>query len=204
MIDYLTIARQNGASDLHLHIGLPPFVRVDGCLKPLEMPRLELQEMRELLLLLEPQQRESLARLGEVDGAYTDGKGLRYRINAYLVQGQMTLVIRLLQSRIPTCAELHLPAALGAAVRLQEGLVLVCGATGSGKSTTLAALLEKMNQEQQLHIITLEDPIEYLHYPQNSLFSQREVGRDTQSFASGLRTALREDPDVIFSGRAAG
>ncbi len=201
MDSYLRSARQLGASDLHLHPGLPPFVRVDGCLQPLSLPPLTGEDMERLLAqLLEPGARKTLAQLGELDAAYTDGEGCRYRVNAYLAGAQRTVVIRLLQQNIPSCAELGLPLALCRTVHLREGLVLVCGATGSGKSTTLAALLEKINQEQHLHIITLEEPIEYLHVSQGSLFSQREVGRDTQSFASGLRTALREDPDVILVG----
>ena len=200
-MDYLQEARRVGASDLHLRVGLPPFARVNGKLTALELPALTRQELNEVLAqLLESQQREALAQIGEIDTAYTSSSGQRYRINAFLEQEQQALVIRLLEDKIPTCAELGLPPALCNTVSLREGLVLICGATGSGKSTTLAALLEKINQEQQLHIITLEEPIEYLHPSKLSLISQREVGRDTRSFASGLRTALREDPDVILVG----
>ena len=200
-MDYLAEARRRGASDLHLHLQLPPFVRVDGLLQPLNLPAVKLQDMEEVMARLLPvAAREELAQLGELDAAYTDAAGYRYRINAFLQEGQQALVIRLLREELPSCEELGLPPALVQCVQLREGLVLVCGATGSGKSTTLAALLERMNVEKHLHIITLEEPIEYIHPSRGCLFSQREVGRDTRSFASGLRTALREDPDVILVG----
>ncbi len=194
-------ARNAGASDLHLAAGAQPVVRVGGALQPLYGQVLQAAALaKDLQQLLPPTAWQELLHSGEVDTAFSDACGERYRLNAYRQSGVLAASIRLLQSGVPCCDELGLPAAVQELANLQQGLVLVTGATGSGKSTTLAALVRRINEIRAVHVLTLEDPIEYVHTPKLALISQREVGRDTQSFASGLRSALRQDPDVILVG----
>ena len=201
LFDLLQQARNLKASDVHLQAGCAPNLRVQGYLKKLPAPIMTQEQLAGVLRsVLTEAAWEKLLRLGEVDAACSDSAGRRYRLNAYRQSGRYALAVRLLESTIPSCEELGLPANVQRLAELEQGLVLVVGATGSGKSTTLAALVQCMNRERALHIITLEDPIEYV-YPQGQAFiSQREVGRDTESFASGLRSALRQDPDVILVG----
>lgn len=201
LFDLLKQARHLKASDIHLAAGLVPQVRVQGALQKLALVPLSQAELAgELRGLLQEQQWQSLLRDGEVDIAFSDTACERYRLNAYSQGGQYALAIRLLQSVIPDCQALGLPQSVTKLAELTQGLVLIAGPTGSGKTTTLAALVQRINNERAVHIITLEDPVEYLYPQGRALISQREIGRDTASFASGLRSALRQDPDVILVG----
>lgn len=194
-------ARDMDASDLHLAEKAIPVVRVGGSLQPLGqhcLPKGALQ--KELQQLLPAWALQELEKNGEVDTAFGEAAGERCRLNAYRQSGVLAASIRLLRSVVPDCEELGLPLAVQGLANLQQGLVLVTGATGSGKSTTLAALVQRINEKRAVHVLTLEDPIEYVYTPKLALISQREIGRDTQSFASGLRSALRQDPDVILVG----
>lgn len=201
LYELLRLARKKGASDLHIQSGVPPMVRINGRLEPLaedEMDELGVDGIGEELLDL--QHKEELERLGETDLAFTDMEAGRCRVNAFHASGKLALAIRLIPSSIPSCKAIGLPDIVEELVQLKQGLILVTGPTGSGKSTTLAALINKLNQEEQLHIITLEEPIEYVYPKGRCLIEQREVRRDTASFNSGLRSCLRQDPDVILVG----
>lgn len=201
LFDLLKQARALGASDVHLAAGLVPQLRVQGELQKLDMPPIS-QDMLagELRALLQEEQWQRFLQAGEVDIAFSDASGERYRLNAYRQGAQYALAIRLLQSVIPSCAALGLPQSVEKLAELTQGLVLVAGPTGSGKTTTLVALVQRINSERAVHIITLEDPVEYIYPQGKALISQREIGRDTESFASGLRSALRQDPDIILVG----
>lgn len=198
--DLLNRARQLRASDIHLTADEYITLRIDGKLHLTELFVTKEQANQILQLLLSEPQQKVLNEEGAVDCAYLDGEGLSYRINASKSNGRLFLVIRIINKDIPTCEELLIPQVVQAFTSLKQGMVLVCGATGSGKSTTLAALIEKINRERRVHIVTLEDPIEYKYKNKKALIHQREVGRDTKSFACGLRSALRQDPDVILVG----
>ena len=201
IFDLINKARQAGASDLHLTVGAPPVMRIDGDLQAMDLPALTSQELDSIVaLLLKERVRLSFDKWGDADFAFCDLSGGRCRANIFRRQGEAALAVRLISSHIASCAELGLPAAVSSLTAKKAGLVLVTGATGSGKSTTLAALIDKINRECRSHIITLEDPIEYVHQHNKCIINQREVGSDTASFASGLRAALREDPDVIMVG----
>lgn len=196
----LELAAHKGASDIHLVTGESPLLRIDGRLTRTNLPALTEEGFREWLVTLLPaDQLEAVERKGEIDAAASAG-GLRLRLNIYRRLGALAGAIRILPQRVPTLEELGLPADLRVLVEHRQGLVLVTGPTGSGKSTTLAACIEHLNRTQDLHIITIEDPVEYQHVNRRALINQREVGRDTESFASGLRAALRQDPDVILVG----
>ena len=201
LFDLLQQARKMQASDVHLAAGLVPQVRVQGNLQSLLLsPTSQDMLAAELRGLLQEQQWQELLRAGEVDMAFSDAAGERYRLNAYRQGAQYALAIRLLASVIPDCQILGLPESVVRLADLRQGLVLVAGPTGSGKTTTLAALVQRINNERPVHIITLEDPVEYLYPQGKALISQREIGRDTESFVSGLRSALRQDPDIILVG----
>lgn len=198
--DLLNRARKLMASDIHLTADEYITLRIDGKLHLTELFVTKEQANKILQLFLNEPQQKVLNEEGAVDCAYLDGEGLSYRINASKSNGRLFLVIRIINKDIPTCEELFIPQSVQAFTSLKQGMVLVCGATGSGKSTTLAALIEKINRERRVHIVTLEDPIEYKYENKKALIHQREVGRDTKSFACGLRSALRQDPDVILVG----
>lgn len=201
LFDLLQQAREMQASDVHLAAGVVPVVRVQGILQKLFSPAISQEELTgELRGLLQEQQWQKLLYAGEVDIAFSDATGERYRLNAYRQGAQYALAIRLLTSVIPDCQALGLPESVVRLADLTQGLVLVAGPTGSGKTTTLAALVQRINSEKAVHIITLEDPVEYLYPQGKALISQREIGRDTESFASGLRSALRQDPDILLVG----
>ncbi len=194
------------ASDLHLSAGEVPRLRIDGELMPMADARpLSTAAMADALTtLLSPEQLAGFARDGDTDGAWQGELGrtgrVRFRVNAFRQRRGAAMVLRRIPQRMPSLGELGAPAVLDGLTRLHEGLVLVCGATGSGKSTTLAALVDAINQARAAHIITVEDPVEFMHGSRRSLVSQREVGLDSADFASALRAALREDPDVILVG----
>jgi twitching motility protein PilT len=195
-------ALEAGASDLHLKPGSPPICRVHGRLEPLaDEPRMDGSGIETMVLaLLADRQRQQFAETQQVDFAYSvDGFG-RFRINAFKQRGTTALVIRLIPPTIRSIEELGLPGVISTVAAEERGLVVVTGTAGSGKSTTLAAMIHHINHHRAAHVITIEDPIEYLHPDRRSVINQREVGSDTPSFASALRSALRQDPDVIFVG----
>ncbi len=189
------------ASDVHLTAGAPPCFRVAGELVPTGSEALSPAAVEELVgSLLSPEHRERLAERGQVDLAGSlPGVG-RFRLNAYRQRGSLAAALRLIPTRVPRLDELGLPPVVADLARLPNGLVLVTGPTGSGKTTTLAAMVSLINEERACHVVTLEDPIEYLHAHGRALVNQREVGLDTCSFAEALRAALRQDPDVILVG----
>jgi twitching motility protein PilT len=190
-----------GGSDLHLTIGTPPRVRVDGVLQALELPTLTASEMRPLACsLLTPPQMVRFDETGELDCAFGLGTLARVRCNLFTQRGALAAVYRVIPQHVRSCADLGVPPAVEAFARRPHGLVLVTGATGSGKSTTIAALIDLINTERQGHILTIEDPIEYMHPHKGCLVNQREIHSDTRSFAAALRAALREDPDVVLIG----
>ena len=193
-------ARAMNVSDIHMTVGMPLLFRINGELtEALHQPTP--QETEELLLeLLTDEQKDRLQRGYDIDFALKTKDGNRQRVNVFRQQNAPAATIRLLNSHIPSLEELCLPEKLYELVKEPRGLILVTGPTGSGKSTTLAALLEYINCNYARHVITIEDPIEYTYSRKKSLIHQREVGRDVVSFASALRSALREDPDVILVG----
>lgn len=197
--DYITKARADRASDVHLVCALPPKYRVDGAITDLDATPLTPQQCLDLARALAGEDFPALEAAGELDLAKTIA-GVRCRLNLFRQQGTYSAAIRLLSDHIPALEELGLPEAVQEFTAYSQGLVLITGETGSGKSTTLAALLDRINHTQALHILTLEDPVEYIYTPDRCLINQREIGRDTRSFANGLRAALREDPDVILVG----
>lgn len=199
----LSCAAAAEASDVHLTTGRPPILRINGELKPLDssvgkLTPADIEAMAEEIL--DPVRYQKFSDLGEIDFSYSvHGLG-RFRVNIFKQRGTAAMAIRLIRSSVPTVKELGLPEAVTQLTRKQRGLILVTGPTGSGKSTTLAAMINQINAERACHIITLEDPIEYLHSHQKSIVNQREIGQDSKSFAAALRAAMREDPDVILVG----
>ncbi|TFD81919.1 type IV pilus twitching motility protein PilT [Cryobacterium psychrophilum] len=189
------------ASDLHITVGAPPSIRLDGALRPVEGTTKWMGDKvtTALFSLLTRDQREEFERELELDFAYTAG-GARFRVNYYLQRNSVGGAFRLIPREIKPLAELGVPDSVARFAQLARGLVLVTGPTGSGKSTTLAALIDLVNQTRADHIVTVEDPIEFLHRHQKSLVNQREVGHDTHSFAAALKHVLRQDPDVILIG----
>ncbi len=200
--DLLRIAIEREASDLHLKVGNHPIIRVHGELIPLvELKRLVPEDTIAMAYsIMNNQQKEKFKKNMEIDMAYSvPGLG-RFRCNIFYQRGAIGLVLRIIPSKIRTIRELLLPPVLEEICMEKRGLVLVTGTTGSGKTTTLSAMIDYINTHRVEHIITIEDPIEYLHRDKKSIVNQREVGVDTESFAVALRSALREDPDVILVG----
>src|SRR5579884_2309781 len=189
------------ASDIHLKLGRPPVLRRDGELVPLdEWPELGEGDLEAAVELVAGLRLASFRECGDVDCAY-DAEGLpRFRVNAYRQRGAISMALRVVPSVVPTFADLGLPPGVARLAREERGLVLVTGATGSGKTTTLAAMIDEINRTRRKHIVTIEDPIEILHPDRQSIVEQREVGLDTASFGEALRRALRQDPDVILIG----
>lgn len=199
--DLLIRARKMGASDVHVTVGIPPKCRVNGELVTLMEGRILPADSKALVEQMIPGRLvERFNREGEVDFSYAIKGVGRFRVNIFKQRGTMSFVIRLVNTEIPSPESLGLPQSVLELVKKKRGLILVTGPTGSGKSTTLASLIHVINQTQNKHIITLEDPIEYLHSHEKSIVNQREVGIDTQSYAGALRAALREDPDIILVG----
>jgi twitching motility protein PilT len=192
---------QMNGSDLHLTAGLPPMVRVYGELTPMDMQKLAPQDIEDLILpILEPHQREALDKALELDLSYSMSGLSRFRGNIMWQRGSLAVNFRVVAFSIPHMEDLGLPPAVKDLARLPRGLVLVTGPTGSGKSTTLASIIDMINKERSLNIVTIENPIEFLHTHKKSIVKQREVGTDTHSFANALRHVLRHDPDVILVG----
>jgi twitching motility protein PilT len=202
---FLTI--KNKASDLHLLVGLPPSFRIDGVLRPLATsPALRPEDLETMVYsLLTPEQKELLIANKELDFSFGIGQNLaqedgRFRINAYFQKGYLSAALRFLAPTIRTIEDLNLPKVCHEFAKLKQGFVLVTGPSGHGKSSTLAAILNEINLTRPAHILTIEDPIEYVYPKANSIISQREMGTDTHSWNLALRSALREDPDVVLIG----
>ena len=192
-------AARQGASDIHIIAGLCPKCRIDGEIVSLMDTVLTPADTIMLAKEIAGKQFTEIEEIGELDTGGTIA-GLRVRVNIFHQQGQISIVLRILSSRIPDLEQLGLPPIVSTFPTWEKGIVLVTGETGSGKSTTLAAILDKINHTRKQHIITLEDPIEYIYKPDLCIINQREIGQDTKSYADGLRAILREDPDVILIG----
>lgn len=189
------------ASDLHITVGLPPILRINGALTPIGNEKIQPSDTAEFAKFIMNSERwERYTEVGELDFSYAVTGIGRFRVNAYKQRGSDTLAIRTVSLSMPTLSGLGMPSVLNELTQKQRGLVLVTGPTGSGKSTTLAAMIHEINRTRSCHVITLEDPVEYLHKHDKSIINQREIGQDTRSYANALRAVLREDPDVILVG----
>src|SRR5437763_4509706 len=200
----LTRAVELGATDVHLKVGQPPICRVDGDLIPMpDAPTFDHAELAAVLEIVGRSAPEKLAHfraVGDLDIAYQDGDLPRFRVNAYRQRSATSFAFRVIPKTVPTFEQLNLPPGVQRLAEEHRGLILVTGATGSGKTTTLAAIIDYMNRNRKQHIITIEDPIEILHPDHACIVNQREVGLDTESFGQALRRALRQDPDTILIG----
>ena len=201
--ELLTATAKQGASDLHLAVGRHPTLRIDGVLVPLQQEAIITPDVMEGLvgeLVANDQQKAKLLAQRQLDFAYSFEDKARFRVNVYYQRGYLAAVLRLVPAQIRTIEELNLPPLLHDLSKLSQGFVLVVGPAGHGKSSTLAAIVDEINHTRSDHIITVEDPIEYLFTQDQCMISQREVGNDTLSFHSALRTVLRQDPDVVMIG----
>ncbi|OGD62604.1 type IV pili twitching motility protein PilT [Candidatus Beckwithbacteria bacterium RBG_13_42_9] len=200
--ELLQLAVDRNSSDLHLVVASPPTLRLDGKLTPIsQAPVLTPQTTKELAFsLFSPQQKEFFLNNKEIDFSVAYGTKARFRVNVYMQRNSVSAALRLIPSRIRTLEELNMPKICYNLTQLKSGLVLVTGPTGHGKSSTLAAMIEQINQTRAEHILTVEDPIEYVYENKLSIVSQREMGQDTLSWKMALRSALREDPDVVLVG----
>jgi twitching motility protein PilT len=197
-------AVESGASDIHLKVGQPPVFRSDGQLAPAQnaaaLADADLESILALVTADFPRRRETFDETGDLDLAYSAPGLPRFRVNGFRQRGAISFAFRVIPDEIPGFADLHLPPGVARLAQEQRGLVLVTGATGSGKTTTLAAMLDEINRTRRQHIVTIEDPIEVLHPDRGCIVNQREVGLDTVSFDQALRRVLRQDPDVILIG----
>jgi twitching motility protein PilT len=198
----LGAARQLGASDVHLKAGLPPVFRIKGDLRTLrDTPALTAEVIGTFAInLMSEHQRKQFDEFHDADLSYGTPDGVRYRVNVFKQRGQTGMVLRIIPAEIPGFAQLNLPAAVQKLAEEERGLILVTGITGSGKSTSLAAMLDHINRTAASHVVTIEDPIEFVHKDRRSVINQREIGFDAVSFSKALRAALRQDPDVILVG----
>ncbi len=194
-------AVSNQASDIHLSQGYPPIIRIDGKLQPIKGKVLSKQDIEDIIVqVLDDYQMEKFRDTYEIDFGYSIPEVAHFRVNAFTKLGGFGMAFRVIPDKILSIQELGLPGGVQKMSRELEGLILVTGPTGHGKSTTLAAMIHLINIERHEHVITIEDPIEYKHSPKNCLIQQRELGHHTKSFAAALRSALREDPDIILVG----
>jgi twitching motility protein PilT len=193
-----------GGSDLHLKVGAPPMVRIDGTLTPVigegHLDDTTLERFIDIVAARTPAKREAFYETGELDTAYTTADTCRFRVNGFRQRGAISFAFRYIPKNVPGFEQLGLPPGVEKLADEHRGLVLVTGATGSGKSTTLAAMIDKINRTRKQHVVTIEDPIEIVHEDKGCIVNQREVGLDTASYLEGLRRALRQDPDVILIG----
>jgi twitching motility protein PilT len=198
---FLKVMHQSGATDLHIGDGYAPILRIHGQLEPTKHKILTVEKVRILLYeMLSDRQIKELEEQGEIDYTYTLPEVARFRINMYKKREGFGAAFRLIPNQVPTLDSLGFPEVLNKVLSQKSGLILVTGPTNSGKTTTLAAMVDHLNENMNYHIITLEDPLEYIHANKNCLISQRQIGHHSRSFASGLRAALREDPNVILVG----
>lgn len=189
------------ASDLHLSVGLPPVLRVNGRLSLLDYEAIKPNDTENIInSILNEQQKNMLKLQGDIDISFSSFGSYRCRLNVFMQKGCYSLAFRMINTEIKGFAELNLPLVLEDFCSLNRGLILVTGPTGTGKSTTLAAMVDWINNHRDCHIVTLEDPIEYIHHHKKSIINQREIGRDANSYSSALRSVLRQDPDVILIG----
>ncbi|MBC7428759.1 MAG: PilT/PilU family type 4a pilus ATPase [Bacteriovorax sp.] len=198
----ITVAMQHKASDIHIRTGEVPCLRIRGDLVPIQTKIFTPEDLKDIvqILLADQESIQAFHNKHEIDGAFQIPELCRLRFNIFSYFGNTGVVLRVINTKVPTLTELDMPRTLGKIAMQKRGMILVTGATGSGKSTTLAAMIDHINENRASHILTIEDPIEYLHPQKKSRISQREVGRDTEDFSSGLRAALRQDPDVISIG----
>lgn len=198
----LEMCVQYNASDLHLMVGIPPMLRLHGKLLTVPetkaMTPAQVEEMSNAIM--SEQQKELLKIDRELDFSYSLASGERFRANVYYEKGNVAVALRYIPAKIKTLEELHLPSVIGQLTEMKQGLVLVTGPTGHGKSTTIAAMIQRINQTRSEHIITIEDPVEYVHTPIKSIISQRELHADTHSWNVALKSVLREDPNVVLVG----
>src|SRR3954454_16479587 len=196
------MVRKSGASDLHLKVGQPPIMRLKGDIRRMEMRPLSQQDMERLLLpTLNPKQRKILDDEGGVDFSYVVGQDeCRFRVSLFKQRNRLSLVARRVNTSIPSFSKLGLPASIEKLCQYPEGLVILAGVTGSGKSTTIASMLDYLNEREPLHILTVEDPIEFTFTDKKSVINQREIGLDSRDWHKALKDAVRQDPDVILVG----
>ncbi len=200
--ELLQVAAQKGASDLHIKVGSPPIMRLNGKLVPIDSgDRVSYEDtMKMSLSVMSPGQRDAFKKSNDLDFAYSvPGLG-RFRCNLFVQRGAVGAVFRMIPMRVPSIEELNLPEVINKIAEQERGLILVTGTTGSGKSTTLASMIDFINTRRNVNIVTIEDPIEYLHRDKRGIVNQREIGTDTRDFGAALRASLRQDPDVILVG----
>lgn len=196
--EILREAREAGASDVHLTVGIPPKMRINGELITMNYPRMQQEDTLDVLInIMTGLQRERFEERGEYDVSFSIKDSGRFRVSAYKQRGSVAFAFRLVGIKAPSPEELGIPESVMDLFQQKRGLVLVTGPTGNGKTTTLAAIIDSINSNRNAHIITLEDPIEYLHQHRRSIVNQREIGMDSNGYTSALQAALREDPDVI-------
>lgn len=201
IMELLAFATKESASDVHISSGEPPMIRIHGDMRKIDMPPLMREDVHTVLYnILNDQQRKAYEEHYELDFAIAITGVGRFRVNAFLQNRGESIVFRTIPEKIPLLEQLNMPPIVAELTKKEKGLILLTGPTGSGKSTTLAAMLDLINREYKCHILTIEDPIEFVHKSKNSLVNQRELGSNTHSFANALRSALREDPDVILVG----
>ena len=201
IIELLEFTASNDASDLHISSGLPPMVRIDGDIEKLESPALSGEDIEKMIReITTDEQFNAFKKDGDFDLSFQLGEKSRYRVNLFKQVRGPGIVCRTIPTKILSLEELKAPESFKVIANQPRGIVLVTGPTGSGKSTTLAAMINEINRTRKEHILTIEDPVEFVHIPDKSLINQREVGADTRSFAASLRAALREDPDIILVG----
>ncbi|MDK1020434.1 MAG: PilT/PilU family type 4a pilus ATPase [Candidatus Hydrogenedentes bacterium] len=194
-------AIQKDASDIHLKTGLPPYFRIDGIIEAQDTDALQAEEIDNILsILLNETQQRHFKKRGELDLAFTEKGVGRFRVNVFRQRGTVSLVLRRIKTKILSFEQLNLPVAALRMADIPRGLVLITGTTGSGKSTALASLIDTINERRRCHIVTIEDPIEFVHQDKRAVINQREVTIDTQDFSSALKSVMRQDPDVILIG----
>lgn len=198
----IQVAMQHQASDVHIRSGESPVLRIKGDLVPVQTKNFTTEDLIDIMSIMtnDPNFSKKFGQLNELDGGYTVPEMCRVRFNFFKFSNQLGIILRIIKDKVPTLKELGMPGILSQVALQNRGLILITGATGSGKSTTLAAMINHINENRASHILTIEDPIEYIHKQQRSRITQREIGIDTGSYTEALRAALRQDPDVILVG----